>query len=66
MQLWGTDHDPEDVEAACKKSLSDLKIDYFDAYLMHYPTAFVVDILTITPFTNYNIPSNDVDSIRVT
>merc|ERR1712223_834993 len=42
-KLWGTDHHPDDVENACRQSLQDLKIDYFDAYLMHYPTAFVKD-----------------------
>ena len=41
-QLWGTDHHPNDVENACRKSLADLKIDYFDAYLIHWPTAWVV------------------------
>lgn len=42
-KLWGNDHHPDDVESGCRKSLSDLKIDYFDAFLVHFPTGFVKD-----------------------
>ena len=45
LQLWGTDHHPDHVEAACRKSLADLNIEYFDSYLVHWPTAFPVSIL---------------------
>merc|ERR1712130_1003884 len=34
-KLWNTKHHPEDVEAACRKTLEDL-----DLYLIHWPVAF--------------------------
>jgi len=40
-KLWNTDHRPEYVEPAIKKSLEDLQLEYVDLFLMHWPTAFV-------------------------
>ncbi|KAJ7521847.1 hypothetical protein O6H91_19G071100 [Diphasiastrum complanatum] len=39
-KLWSSDHEPEDVLSAVKKSLSLLQIDYIDLYLIHWPLRF--------------------------
>lgn len=39
-KLWNTDHEPEKVEDACRRSCERLGLGYIDLYLMHYPTAF--------------------------
>lgn len=48
-KLWNTNHRAEHVRAACEKSMQDLKVDYLDLYLIHFPIA----IKYVDPQTRY-------------
>ncbi|MBP1662882.1 MAG: Aldehyde reductase [Bacteroidetes bacterium] len=39
-KLWNNFHAPQDVEKAIRISLENLKLDYLDLYLIHWPLAF--------------------------
>ncbi|ALC44335.1 CG10638 [Drosophila busckii] len=49
-KLWNIYHDPELVEAACRKQLSNFGLEYIDLYLMHMPVGYkFVDDQTLLP-----------------
>ena len=39
-KLWNSSHRFEDVQPAIKKTLKDLKLNYLDMYLIHWPVSF--------------------------
>lgn len=49
-KLWNNKHAAEDVIPACRQSLADLGVGYFDLYLIHWP------------FPNHHDPGVDVHS----
>lgn len=49
-KLWNDQHGPGKVRASCEKSLTDLRLSYLDAYLVHWP------------FPNHHDPGVDVTS----
>jgi alcohol dehydrogenase (NADP+) len=49
-KVWNDQHGPGEVLLACAKSLRDLRLDYLDLYLVHWP------------FPNYHPPGCDVDT----
>lgn len=36
-KVWNNHHAPQDVIAACERSLENLRLDYIDLYLVHWP-----------------------------
>lgn len=48
-KLWNTYHRKEHVEAACRRSMADLGVDYLDLYLVHFPIA----LKYVAPETRY-------------
>jgi diketogulonate reductase-like aldo/keto reductase len=49
-KLWNDKHGENDVIASCRQSLGDLRLDYLDMYLVHWP------------FPNFHPPGCDVAS----
>lgn len=49
-KLWNDKHGEQDVIASCRKSIDDLRLEYLDLYLVHWP------------FPNFHAPGCDVSS----
>lgn len=58
-KLWNSEHGVNDVEAACRQTLADLKLDYLDLYLIHWPQAFEK-----VPNTTRGFPRNEDGTMR--
>ncbi|MDR3750915.1 MAG: aldo/keto reductase [Terracidiphilus sp.] len=49
-KVWNDKHGEDDVIASCRQSLADLRLNYLDMYLVHWP------------FPNFHAPGCDVSS----
>ncbi|EGB11652.1 hypothetical protein AURANDRAFT_59872 [Aureococcus anophagefferens] len=58
-KLWNSEHAPKDVRPACEKTLKDLRLDYLDLYLIHWPQNFAKEVEG-----NCSFPRNDDGSMR--
>lgn len=47
-KLWNDAHHPENVRPALERTLKDLRLDYLDLYLMHWPIAHAAGVVRPT------------------
>jgi len=63
-KLWGCFHEPSMVRRALTQSLQNLKLDYLDLYLIHFPVGYKFYEGVTTPFLDdakTKVESNDID-----
>ncbi|CAM4702375.1 unnamed protein product [Lepidochelys olivacea] len=62
-KLWNSFHAPQDVKPAFLKSLTMLKLDYLDLYLMHSPMGFLNINEELMPQKDGLLLQSDVDYV---
>ena len=68
-KLWNTFHEPKYVRSAIERTLRDLRLEYLDSYLIHFPIALAY----VAPETRYppgwffepDAPNPSMQSIKV-